>query len=73
MFVFLGVPFLTWSGVASLSSIFSLSAQQCGGQSSMAPNTLRIHLQPLILTLRSLSRDSAVFILETPSLELGQE
>lgn len=30
MFVFLGVPFLTWSGVASLSSIFSLSAQQWG-------------------------------------------
>lgn len=39
----------------------------------MAPNTLRIYLRPLILTLRSLSRDYAVFILESPSLELGRE
>ena len=34
--------------------------------------TLQIYLRPLILTLRSLGRDCAVFILESPSLELGQ-
>ena len=70
---FPGMPFLTWPGVASLSSISSLSAPRCGGQSSTAPNTLRIYLRPLILTLGSLSRDYAVFILESPSLELSRE